>query len=390
LSAPAELIIGVPDWPDFDTVARRTDPPALWPVGGQPLLAHWMDEARRRGASSVRVYCADRPHLVRTWLEGGAYWSCPVEVVPVDVTRYPASAEWADRLPGESAPRIPHDGASLVEWWLERNLAWLRSREQHARLLDARHPDGGWIGPRARVHSKARLTPPFWIGAGAQVGAGARIGPGAVVGARCVVETDAEVRESVVLDDSFIGPHVSIGRMIVDGGVVIDSKRGCRVEIAESFILSATMHRGDRVPWRDRLLALLLWLPARMLAFGRPVGADCLATTPCGKLLLRQRMTGPLLARRAGWFGSVVRGQLRLVGPLPRDEAACARLPSDAANLLRSIHPGVFSVADVHGCHAAGGDEETMHALYAAAQPQSAGEVLRAMPRLLFTKPGDR
>jgi hypothetical protein len=155
----------VPDWAECDTVARRADPPVLWPVGAQPLLAHWMDEARRRKVARVRIHCADRPHLVRAWLEGGAYWSCPVEVVASDVGRYPENAEWTDRLPGKPAPAQPTDGASLVSWWLERNLAWLESREDHARLLDQKHPDGGWIGPRARVHPQAKLIPPFWIGA---------------------------------------------------------------------------------------------------------------------------------------------------------------------------------------------------------------------------------
>lgn len=387
MSETSAMTLAVPDWPDFDTVARRTDPPVLWPVGGQPLLAHWMDEARRRGAARVKIYCADRPHLVRAWLDGGAYWSCPVEVVPSDTLRYPVDAEWVDRLPGEDAPTLPNDGPTLVRWWLERNLNWLRSREQHARLLDERHPDGGWIGPRARVHPRAQLKPPFWIGANVQIGAGARVGPGAVIGARCVVETDAEVSEAVVLDDSFIGPHVSLHRMIADGGAVIDAKRGCRVEIAESFILSPTWSRGDRVPWRDRLLAALLWLPAQLLAIGRPMGADRVASTPRGRLVLRERLTGPLLARRAAWFAPVVSGRLRLVGPLPRGDEACARLPIDAANLLRAIHPGVFSVSDVHGCHQAGDEEETMHALYAAAQPQSVREVFRVLPRLLFTWP---
>jgi carbonic anhydrase/acetyltransferase-like protein (isoleucine patch superfamily) len=384
---PSEMIVAVPDWPNLDTMARRTEPPVLWPVGVQPLLGHWMDEARRRGASRVRVYCADRPHQVRAWLEGGAYWSCPVEVVAADSARYPSTAEWADRLPGEPPVLAPTDGPSLARWWLDRNLFWLQSRDQHARLLDEQHPAGGWIGPHARVHPKAKLVAPFWIGTSTQIGAGAQIGPGAIIGARCVVETDAHVLESVVLDDTFIGPHVSLNGMVADGGIVIDTRRGCRVEIAESFILSATIHRGDRVPWRDRLLALLLWLPAQLLAVGRPIGADRIATTPRGKLALRERLTGPLLARRAGWISSVVQGRLRLVGPLPRSSDACAGLPVDAANLLRSVHPGVFSVADMHGCHVPGSEEEAVHALYAAAQPRSAGEVLRALPRLMFTRP---
>jgi hypothetical protein len=175
--------------------------------------------------------------------------------------------------------------------------------------------------------------------------------------------------------------------MIADGGVVIDAGRGCRVEVRESFILSSTVARGDRVPWRDRLLALLLWLPGCMLALGRPMGAERVATTPRGRLALRERLTGPLLARRAAWLSPVIRGRLRLIGPLPREEAACATLPVDSANLLRSVHPGVFSVADLHGCHCTGDEEETMHALYAATHPGSAGEVLRALPRLLFANP---
>jgi hypothetical protein len=275
-----------------------------------------------------------------------------------------------------------------VSWWLERNLAWLESREDHARLLDQKHPDGGWIGPRARVHPQAKLIPPFWIGAGAQVGARAQVGPGAIVGPRCIVETDAEVRDSVVLDDTFVGPHVGLNRMLADGGVLIDAKRGCRVEIAESFILASANRRGDRVPLRDRLLALTLWLPAQLLAFGRAHGESRTVTTPRGPIVLRERTSGPLLARRAAWLTSVIAGRLRLIGPLPRGEADCALLPADAANLLRSVHPGVFSVADMHGCHASGEGDEITHALFAAAQPESASVVLGALPRLLFTAPG--
>lgn len=387
MSAPREMLVAVPDWADRDTVARRADPPALWPVGAQPLLAHWMDEARRRGAARVRIFCADRPHLVRAWLEGGAYWSCPVEVLPTPLEKYPSEAEWADRLPGEEPVAAPADGAALVRWWLDRNLAWLASREAHARLLDERHPGGGWIGPRARVHPQARLTPPFWIGAGAQVAARAVIGPGAVIGVRSVIETDAEVCASVVLDDTFVGPHVGLNQMLADGGVLIDAKRGCRVEIAESFILASANGRGASVPWRERLLALLLWLPAQTLAFGRPLGPARTVSTPRGALVLRERSTGPLLARRASWLSGVIAGRLRLAGPLPRADADCAGLPADAANLLRSVSPGVFSIADVHGCHRSGEGDELVHALFAAAQPASAGVVLRALPRLLFTAP---
>ncbi len=382
-----EMRIGVPDWAELDSVVRRPDPPALWPVGGQPLLAHWMDEARTRGASRVRIFCADRPHLVRAWLDGGVYWSCPVEVVPTPLERYPQGIEWADRLPGEEPVVAPRDGAALALWWHVRNAAWLASRDERARLLDELHDSGGWIGPRVAVHPEARIHPPCWIGAGTRVGARAQVGPGAVIGPRCVIEADAEVRDSTVLEDTFVGRFVALHQMVADGGLLVDAKRGCRVEIAESFILSGTSRREAAVPLSERALALLLWLPARVLALRRGGLVRRAPLTPLGAITLCEGLEGPLLARRAHWLGAVVAGRMRLIGPLPREAAAFEGLPTDAANLLRSVHPGVFSVADVHGCHVAGAGDEPTHALFSAAQPRSGGLVLRALPRLLFLVP---
>ncbi|RME72498.1 MAG: hypothetical protein D6781_02145 [Verrucomicrobia bacterium] len=379
--------LGLPDWAELDTVAGRIEPPALWPVGTQPLLAHWMDYARRHGADQIRIYCADRPHLVRDWLEGGAFWSCRVEVIPAPLHRFPPDIEWVDRVPGEKPIEPPADGAGLVRWWFERNMAWLLSRDTHALLLDERHPSGGWVGPRARIHKSANLTPPFWIGADTEVGPAAAVGPGAVIGPRSVIEAKSEIRQSVVLPETIIGRHVGLDHMIVDGNIVIHAERGCRVEIPDTFIVAPTAGRRRRVSWKERLLALALWGPGMLLALGRPEGPVRTVVTPRGHIDLRERLSGPLLARRASWLPHVIAGRLSLAGPLPRPESAFAVLPADAANLLRTIPPGVFSIADVHGCHCLEAEEESTHALFAAARPDSAAMVLKALPRLLWRVP---
>src|SRR5438094_7559629 len=72
-----------PDYGALDTVWKNPKPFVLWPVGPQPLLAHWMDEAVRLGVERVEIYVADRPAEVRGWLEGGAYWSRVATVMPI-------------------------------------------------------------------------------------------------------------------------------------------------------------------------------------------------------------------------------------------------------------------------------------------------------------------
>ena len=111
-------------------------------------------------------------------------------------------------------------------------------------LEGARHGDGGWIHPEARVDKAARLEAPFYIGPGCVVESDAFIGRGAVLvegvtvrsGATiadsvlwsgCVVDAKAAVSGALLANDVRVGAHACVfpGAVLGDGSVISDYSR---------------------------------------------------------------------------------------------------------------------------------------------------------------------
>lgn len=399
MSAPAasppavgKLWLEAPDFAALDRLACRPEPFVLWPVGPKPLLAHWMDEAVRRNVVEVVVIAADRPHLVRAALAGGHYWSRAVRVLPVRPPETPADCQRADTLPDGPAPGPIGTPGELLAHWLALQHAWLAGRKAKEVSVDRLQPPGAWIGPHTRVHAKARLLAPCWIGARAEIGAGAVIGPNALVGERSVVEAGAIVREAAVLAESYVGPKVNLHRMIAAGGLLLDAARGTRVAITDRFILAPL---GDgaasRPGWAERGVAGLCALVAAVWSIGSP-GAPTTEFLPLGWTAprLRTGTRGPLLVRRRRWFWAVVAGRLRLIGVLPRAEADLVHLPDDVRAVVVHAAPGAVSWADLHGVHRVDDPQEWLHAAYQAAEldPAVRGEIRRRLWSVLLTGGG--
>lgn len=363
-----------PDFAALDTLARRPEPFVLWPVGPQSLLAHWMDAAVARGARRVRILAQDRPTLVRDFFAVFDYWSCAVEVLSSRPADWPSGAEVLDHLPAHDHPAPPGDPAALVQRWFELNLTWVRHRPADRLSIDRRHPTGGWIGPRARIHPSAILTPPFWIGARAEIGARTQIGPDGIVGESCVVDADAEIVGGAALAGTYVGQHVALRDKLADGGILLDIRRGSRIEIGEDFILSALEPARARPGLGERALALALALLGSLLTWrhGRDTQTEQVLTHRSADVSLATGLRGPLLVRRRHWLYRVVGGDWHLVGLLPRTAAAVTGTAPDVRDALLRAPVGVFSLADVHGCHRPGEGEEWIHALFQAV-PAGAG-----------------
>jgi hypothetical protein len=80
---------------------------------------------------------------------------------------------------------------------------------------------------------------------------------------------------------------------------------------------------------------------------------------------------GPLLLRRWPWLKQIALGNFCWFGILPRDNQEWAYLPPETAERLRSRPPGVFSWADLQGCHNASSPDEWLHAAYQGLQPDA-------------------
>jgi len=247
-----------PDWAALDTVWRNDLPFVLWPVGNQPLLAHWMDEAVRRDVELVELYVADRPAEVRAWIEDGAYWSRRVRLIPIrNEAQAPEDAERIDHFPGLKAPAIPNSATELPGYWFELQKQWLAQRSPETTTLDDQHPSGGWVGPRVEIHRTARLTAPFWIGARAHIGPGCEIGPNAIVAEGTILDGNVQVEQACVLPRTYLGRNTRLFHAAASGSVLLDFRRGCRADIAEPFIMGSVMDRSLKPGVFGRILALL-------------------------------------------------------------------------------------------------------------------------------------
>lgn len=384
-----------PDWSGLDTIWHYPLPFVLWPVGNQPLLAHWMDEAVRRGTDNIELYVSDRPAEVRAFLGDGDYWSRQIKIIPVAREEdAPADAERIDRLPGSevSLPRTP---AELLEHWFDLQKTWLARRSADARVLDTLHESGGWIGVHARVHPSARLTPPFWIGPGAEIDAQCEIGPNAFIGEQSVLDRGAQVEDGCVLPRTYLGRNTRISHALAENSVLVDFGRGCRVEIEENFILAPVADETLRPNLFDRSLALaafLLLMPLAKICTRNQWTRRSIRTRERQVMILRTGRQGPLWARRWPWLSQIARGQLHWTGILPRVEADWERMPPETARRLRSAPVGLFSLSDIHDAHDPSHPEEWIHAAAQAlgAQPRCRRAVLRNLWKIAWARPADQ
>ena len=388
------LDLVVADFSALDTIWRNPLPFALWPVGNQPLLDHWLDHAVRNGVDRLRLHAVDRPAELRSHLCGAGYWSLDVEVHALrDQREAPHGARRLVGLPtSRQAAQLPESPVQLLKFWLDLQSEWLESRAADTLAIDRRVAPDGWLGPHVEIDPQARLVPPYWIGERVAIGRGAVVGPRAFIGSRSLLDGNVQVANAVVLAGTFAGRNTRIDNAAAGPGMLVDIKRGCRVDIGESFILSSVdgNRRGSRLP--TRLAALLLFLLLAPLAWPLQLrGRSRLSAIRgrYGDLELSVGHHGPLLLRRWSWLWQLARGRMRLLGVLPRSRDDLAGVPPESAQRLCEFPLGLVSWADLNRCHDASDPDEWVHALYqvmndgaatARAMRRRAARVLLAPP----------
>jgi hypothetical protein len=386
------LRLVAPDFAALDTIWRNPLPFVLWPIGPQPLIAHWMDAAVRRGFDEVEVYVADRPAAVRLALEGGVYWSRPVRVIPIASDQdAPADALRADHFPNAASEPFDGDPRQLLEHWFDLQKAWLASRNDEEVAIDEQHSPGGWIGPHASVHPSATLRAPFWIGPNAKIGEGSHVGPNALIGENSIIGNNVEVEDACVLPNTCLGHNTRLNRALGDGGAVVEWARGCRVDIRERFIMRPVVSRVRGPGLVHRAAAILTyWLLAPFARLCNRAGWTTrdVITLSGAVIPLRTGLAGPLWVRRWPWLLQIACGNFRWIGILPRAADDWKSVPDEVLHQIRSSQFGMFSLADLHGCHDPADPEESIHAIYQALQADSRSRklVVRNLWKIAWSK----
>jgi hypothetical protein len=357
---PDTLQLVLPDWCSLDTVRRSPLPFALWTIGDQCLLHHWLDHAVNQGLSSVHIFVADRPGAVRRVLEDSSLWPIQTTCTAIASTAAaPEAALMVDWLPGEPSPPPPTQGWELIERAAAMEKSWLdhMTHEPDSHLVS--------IGFSCKIHPDVTLVPPYSIGDEVLIGPGCEIGPYAVIGPGSVISGANLVTHSHLSAHSFIGPVTALDHCLLDSGVLFNLKHQVRLDQIESHLLSSLEKPASSVRLKERLHALFLYL---RLCGGRPSSKTFV--TFDGRTLPGDPSAG--LSNRVAWLPLVWQGKLSLYGVLPRTAAQFETLTPDWQNVLRYAPIGVFSYADSQGCHSPEDPEEAVHAVYQASLPAAA------------------
>ena len=393
MQSPKPWHLIAPDWAALDTVWRSPLPFAMWPVCEKPLLAHWLDEAVRRGVPSVTIEAVDRPQILRAWLDQRDMWSRSIRIFSRPSAPEDAEVLRIEALPGmEKTPPVESPAALLERFYLLQNEAIAR-RSKDMVHLDHELEPGIWTGPRASVAPGTQFTPPCWIGSHAKIGPGCKIGPRAFIGPGVFVDEDVEIAESVVCAETYVGSHTTLKNNIAQGGLLIDLARGISIDITDSFVLSSLQSNSSTPGIFERLSAMLLFpfleFAARILSRGKPPEVRRCEISRGVTISLSTHAAGPLALRRANWLRAVASGKMRWIGILPRTNEEWAEIPPDLRPALEKAPTGVFSLADLYGCHSPDQPDEWLHAAFQAGTENHVGHrmVRRNFFKIFLTVP---
>lgn len=372
------LTLVLPDWQALDTELESPLPFALWMVGAQSLLHHWLDHAVDEGYGRVRLLVSDRPAEVRQAMEDAKLWPVKWEVVPRASTEMPDAdapdTAYVDHLPGQAAlEAAPEPGWGMLRHWFALREAWFASIDDESRE--------GFrtlaVGRFCTIHPTAILKMPVWIEDYAQIGPGCVVGPNVNIGRGAVLEGPSRVESSVITDHTYLAGHTELRDCYLDGGRLLNLRHGARINGLDAIVADRLREDALATPWLERVAAGALYgaltVADRVLPGSKRSGETW--TTFDG--LPMQEATGPLWRRRRTWLRHVMAGRMRLVGVLPRTGGQMEALSQDWQGILRETPAGVLAYSDLHGSHSAADELEPIHAVFQASAPD--GQIARTV-----------
>lgn len=368
--AKKTLILSLPDWLHLDTVLNAKTPFALWTIGDQPLLYHWLDYAVNQDYEHVIFYVIDRPALIREALSRATLWPIEWEVRAVHSYEEIEVACMAHHFPESLHTEINlRDGWDLLNYWMQLQREWLNKTFANTNELEAQMLG---IGRFCTIHPSATLQQPVFMGDYVHIGPDCTIGPYAVIGSGSVLAGPSHVEQAIIAPHTFLAGHTELTNCYLEGGKLFQLKHKVHLSSIDSFIAGSLQQlpQDQKPRLLERLEAFYLWAKASFKSL-------FLAQSSPESLINHQGLTfktyasDDLLCERREWLWMVVRGEIRLVGILPRTKEDLAQLSPDWQKILNEAPVGVFSYADCHDPA-----EEGLHAVYQATQPRSLMEEL--------------
>ena len=99
---------------------------------------------------------------------------------------------------------------------------------------------GVWVAPSARLHPRARVVNPSYIGAHTRLRSGVVITRGTNIEHHCEVDRGSVVENATILPHTYLGSSLDIAHAIVNRNTMIDVRRAVEVEISDRSLIGST------------------------------------------------------------------------------------------------------------------------------------------------------
>jgi carbonic anhydrase/acetyltransferase-like protein (isoleucine patch superfamily) len=272
-------------------------PMALLPLVDRPLVQQQVEQLVEQGVTEVTLLACSGVERLRALLGDGARWGCRLTVQALSPEQPLASfctlpptddlvvVALAERLfpamPFPSTAQLRLDPSGRWAGWClapARLLSALSSRlppgcigdslrgalpelttsalaatnlfelvELQGAELARRQGTEVHIARSTRVHPRALLTGPVWIGPQCRIGAGVQLGPNVSLGAGCVIERGTRLRDALIAPGSYIGAELELDQVYVDRNRLINLRQEVGITIEDKFLL------GSAAPTPNRL-----------------------------------------------------------------------------------------------------------------------------------------
>lgn len=104
---------------------------------------------------------------------------------------------------------------------------------------------GVWIGDGARIHRKARIVAPAYVGSKTKIEAGAVITRCSSIARGSRVQYGTVVEDSSILPDTYIGDCLDVSHAVVSGNHLVDLRRNVEVSIDDSELVDSVSGATD-------------------------------------------------------------------------------------------------------------------------------------------------
>lgn len=228
-----------------------------------------------------------------------------------------------------------------------------------------------WLGARTKIEQGVKIDKPVVIGRNCILESSSVIDDHSIIGDNVIVDKFAKIKNSIILSDSYIGPHTSVENSIVYKNNLFNINSKVNIFVGEQFILGSSegqeiSKKGSRFmntlvavgllvifsPILLLMLFLSLILPFKKLFYSEKRIGDFEVIDLQGN---RAPKTFDMYCFRSGFrllhklpgLWNVVKGDIWLVGNTPLTNEELSQITEEWQKVRFEVPPGLFNFWEI-------------------------------------------